>query len=308
MIVKDFYQLIDIAKNGEKRRVSVAAAGDAHTLEAISRAYNEGIVDYILVGDAVEINRIAGKLGFEVDQSKIIAAEDDEAAASMAVNLVRENRADFLMKGKLLTSTIMKAVINKQTGLACGKIMSHVAVLDIPHYHKLLAATDGGIVPYPDLDAKKQITNNAVDLFHKLGYEKPQVGAVCAVEVLNPKLKENVEAAELKRMALEGEIPGCIIEGPISMDLATDMASVKAKQYQSEMAGDVDILLMHEMATCNIMIKSIVYLGGASMAGCCMGAICPIAMPSRGSSYEDKYYSLLLGKIASDDRREKVNA
>lgn len=300
MVIKDFYELVKKAKNGKKRTVVLAAAGDAHSLEAIFYAYKEEIIHYWLVGDSKEIFRISEKLGFLVEADRVIHADTDEEAAAKAVEMIREKRADFLMKGKLLTSAIMKAVINKQTGLGCGRIMSHVAVLDIPHYHKLLAATDGGIVPYPDLEAKKQIARNSVELFHQLGYEKPLLGAVCAVEVLNPKLKENVEAAELKRMAAEGEIPGCVIEGPISMDLATDMASVKAKHYQSEMAGDVDILLMHEMATCNIMIKSIVYLGGAKMAGCVMGAICPIAMPSRGSSYEDKYYSLVLAKLIAD--------
>ena len=300
MVIKDFYDLLEKAKNGKKRTVVLAAAGDAHALEAVFRAYKEDLIYYLLVGDSAEIHRISEKIGFAVEEDRIFHADTDEEAASKAVELIRDKSGDFLMKGKLLTSAIMKAVINKQTGLACGRIMSHVAVLDIPHYHKLLAATDGGIVPYPDLEAKKQIAINSVELFHKLGYEKPMLGAVCAVEVLNPKLKENMEAADLKRMAQDGEIKGCIIEGPISMDLATDMASVKAKQYQSEMAGDVDILLMHEMATCNIMIKSIVYLGGARMAGCVMGAVCPIAMPSRGSSYEDKYYSLVLAKLISD--------
>ncbi len=241
--------------------------------------------------------RIGDKLGFYVSKERIIDINEDDRAAAEAVALINGGEADFLMKGKLLTATIMKAVLNKEHGLQTGRMMSHVALIDIQSYHKLLGATDGGIIPYPDLDAKKQIAINAVELFHSLGYDKPKLGAVCAVEVLNPKLRENVEAAKLKQMAIDGEIPGCVIEGPISMDLATDMASVKAKEYESEIAGDVDILLMHEMATCNIMIKSITYLGGGKMAGIVMGAKCPIVVPSRGSSFDDKFDSLLLSKL-----------
>ncbi len=297
MAIRNFDDLRKKAAEGEKRTVAVAAAHDEHALKAVLAAEEQKLIDYLLVGNKEEILRIGNKLGFYVPNERIIDITEDDRAAAEAVALINGGEADFLMKGKLLTATIMKAVLNKEHGLQTGRMMSHVALIDIQSYHKLLGATDGGIIPYPDLDAKKQIAINAVELFHSLGYDKPKLGAVCAVEVLNPKLRENVEAAKLKQMAIDGEIPGCVIEGPISMDLATDMASVKAKEYESEIAGDVDILLMHEMATCNIMIKSITYLGGGKMAGIVMGAKCPIVVPSRGSSFDDKFDSLLLSKL-----------
>ena len=176
--------------------------------------------------------------------------------------------------------------------------MSHVAMQEVPSYHKLLAVTDGGMMMYPDLEAKKSIVENAVEVFNKMGYENPKVGVLAAVEVVNPKMPEAVDGAELKRMNQEGIIKDCIIEGPISYDLAMNLESSKIKGYESPVVGDVDILVVPNITAGNILGKSLIYSAGAKMAGFIVGAKVPIVLTSRGASTEEKYLSLAISASA----------
>ncbi|MBQ1520781.1 MAG: phosphate butyryltransferase, partial [Clostridia bacterium] len=165
----------------------------------------------------------------------------------------------------------------------------------VPGYHKLMCVTDGGMCTYPDLEKKIKIVTNAVEFFHKLGYEKPNVAALCAIETINPKMQETVDAAELKRMSIEGELPSCYVEGPISYDLAMVPELSAIKGYDCPCAGDFDILLVPEIVVGNVLGKALVYTAGGRMAGLIMGCKVPIVLASRGSSAEEKYYSLALG-------------
>jgi phosphate butyryltransferase len=212
-----------------------------------------------------------------------------------AAKLIKEGRADFLMKGKIMTGTMLKGVLDPEADLRTGSLMSHCMMVEVPGYHKLMCVTDGGMCTYPDLDKKIKIVKNAVEFFHKLGYEKPNVAALCAIETINPKMQETVDAAELKRMSLDGEIPGCYIEGPISYDLAMVPELSAIKGYDCPCAGDFDILLVPEIVVGNVLGKSLVYTAGGRMAGLIMGCKVPIVLASRGSSAEEKYYSLALG-------------
>lgn len=292
-MLKNFSDLRDKVGDSAPKTVAVACAHDAHTLEAVFHAASEGILRYILIGRRDDILRISGELRHDVLPEAIIHTESDEEAARTAVQLIREGKADFIQKGLMQTSTILKAVVNKETGIGLGRPMSHTALLEIPKYLKLLGVTDGGMIPYPDLETKKAIIHNAVDMFRQLGYERPLVSAIGPAETVNPKVVETVDAAALKESALAGEFGNCYVEGPISLDLAMDKESAAVKGYESPVSGETDILLVPNITAGNMMVKSLLEFAGAKMVGCVTGAKCPIALNSRSASFEEKYNSLL---------------
>ena len=293
-MLKSFEDIRKIVGALEPRTVAVACAHDAHTLEAVLHAASEGILRFILVGHRAEILSIGEQLGHPIPQDRILDADSDEEAAFLAVQQIREGKADFLLKGLMQTATLLKAVVNKQTGIGAGRLMSHTAFLQIPGYPKLLGLADGGMVPHPDLEQKKAILQNTLDNFRALGYEKPLVAAVCAAENISPKIPETVEAAALKQAALEGEFGDCYVEGPISLDLACDPESAKIKHYESPVSGQADILLMPDMAAGNVTVKALLTFAGGKMVGVVTGAKCPIALNSRIAGFEEKYNSLLV--------------
>lgn len=293
MFIRNFKELREHVGSSAKKTVAVAAAHDGHTLEAVLKANEEGVLDYLLVGKADEIRDIGKELGHRIEAERIINADSDEEAAAISIQLVKKGQADFLQKGLMQTSTLLKAVVNKETGIGTGKPVSHTALLDIPAYHKIVGVTDGGMILYPDLEQKKAIVHNAVEMFRGFGYEKPLVAAVCPVEVVNPKMQETVDAAALKEAALKGEFGECYVEGPISFDLAVNKESARIKGYESPVNGETDIFLVPNISTGNIMVKSQLEFAGALMAGCVIGAQCPIALNSRSASFEEKYYSLM---------------
>ena len=288
---------------GSAEPKTVAVAHDGHTLEAVLRTAQEGILRYILIGHADEILSVGRTLGCEIDPSAVINVDTDEDAARIAVGLIRDGRADFLQKGLMQTATILKAVVNKQTGIGVGRPMSHVALLEVPGYAKLLGVTDGGMTPNPDLEGKKAIVRNAVEMFHALGYEEPLLSALCAAENVSPKIIETVDAAALRQAAQDGEFGRCFLEGPISLDLALDAESAKIKGYESPVTGKTDILVVPSMSAGNIMVKALVEFAGAKMAGVVIGAMCPIALNSRSASFEEKYNSLLVCALMSGGKR-----
>jgi phosphate butyryltransferase len=299
MVFKSFKELIEkVQSNESRKRVAVVVAQDEHTLEAVFQARKDNIVEPILIGDKLKIKAVLSQLNENLEDSAIIDVEDDAAAAVKAVELINENKADFIMKGKIQTSDLLKAVVNKEKGLRIGKVMSHFVIHEMASYHKLLVVTDGGMMMYPSLDEKKQIIENAVDTLIAMGYENPKVAVLAAVENVNPKMPETVDADALKKMNQNGEIKGCIVEGPISYDLTMSKESAEIKGYNSPVTGDADILIVPNIQVGNILGKSLVYSAGAKMAGFIVGAKVPIVLTSRGSTSEEKYLSLVLSASA----------
>jgi len=295
MVIKNFEELIEKIKKGHKpKRVVVVCADDLHTLEALKKAEKDGILKSVLIGNKNKIKKLLKKISFEKKENEIIDAESDTFAASKGVEIIRDKKADFMMKGKIQTSDLLKAVVDKNNGLGKSRIMSHVSILEIPTYHKILAVSDGGMVICPSLEEKKQILENTLEVFLSLGYENPKVAVLAAIEKVNPKMKETLDGEALKNMYINKEIENCIIEGPISYDLAISMESANIKGYKSPVAGDADILLAPDITTGNILSKSLVYSGKARMAGFIIGAKVPIALTSRGASSEQKYLSLVI--------------
>ena len=299
MVCKNFDQIIERVKGfPSAKRMAVAAAGDEHTLEAVMHARKEGIVDPILVGDKAVIDEILSKMGETVAEENIYDYPDLKEAAEFAVKLVKEDKADFLMKGKLDTAVILKAVVNKEHGLGQGRTMSHFTMFEVPTYHKILVPVDGGMVTYPTLEQKKDIIDNTVETLISMGYDCPKVGVLACVEKLNPKMPETVEANELKEMNKRGEIKNCIVEGPISYDCAVSKEIADFKGFESPVAGDADILIAPNIHAGNIMGKMLAVTCKARMAGMIVGAKCPIVLTSRGSSADEKYMSIVVSAAA----------
>ncbi|KAF5042523.1 bifunctional enoyl-CoA hydratase/phosphate acetyltransferase [Sedimentibacter saalensis] len=299
MELKNFQELIaKVQNNDSKKRVAVAAAHDEHTLEAVFRAVKDKLVEPVLIGDKEKIKKILKNLNVEFDEDSIISTNSDQEAAEKTVELINENKADFIMKGKLQTADLLKAVVNKEKGLRTGKVMSHVAILEVPTYHKLISITDGGMMMYPDVEEKKQIIENAVDVFLAMGYECPKVAVLAAVETVNPKMPETVDADMLKKMNQEGKIKNCLVEGPISVDLTLNKESAEIKGFDSPVTGDADILIAPNITTGNIMSKAILELAHGKMAGMIVGAKVPVVLTSRGATSEEKYLSLVLSASA----------
>lgn len=300
MVLKNFDELVERVKGfPEPKRVIVAAAGDDHTMDAIAHAMGEGIVKPVLVGDEPVVRELMAKYQIEIPDEDIYDVADVDEAAKKSVELIHEGKGDFIMKGKMETAQILRPVVNKETGLGTGRVMSHFVFDELPYYHKLLVTTDGGMMTYPTLDQKKEIIINAVETLHKLGYENPKVACVAAVEKLNPKMPETVEADALKKMNQNGEIPGCIVEGPISLDIALDKSIADIKGYESPVAGDADVILVPNIQVGNVLGKAITVIAQGDMAGFVVGSQVPIVFCSRGSSAREKFLSLVLAAAVS---------
>ena len=291
---KNFSELKNHALKKEPKTVVVAAAEDIHSLEAIRDAVSELSIAYKLVGDCEKILQISGEIGFNVDKAAIVNVNSHEDAAAKAVSLIREGAAEVLMKGKLQTGVLLKAVLDKQSGISAQGLLSHMAVLELPTYPRLMFITDGGMNIKPDLNQKKEIVENSVKFMAKLGYANPKVAALAAVETVSDKMQETLDAQALASMNKSGELGGCVLEGPLSFDLALSRESAAIKGFDSKICGEVDLFLTPDISSGNIMSKALIYLAGAKMAGCVLGALAPIVLVSRGASAEEKLLSILL--------------
>jgi len=295
MEYKNFDEIFNVARKAKKGvRVAVAAAEEEHVLEALMKAYRESIVDPYLVGDEKKIRALLDGLQEEIPSDHIIHSDDMDKTAHIAVQLVKNRKADYLMKGIVDTSSLIKAVLDKDNGLSTGRVISHINILNIPTYKKLLGLSDTAIILRPDLAQKKDIVQNSVDALCALGYEKPKVAAVTAVEKVNSKMQETVDADALKQMSLSGELKNCIVEGPISMDLAFNADSAHIKGYISEVTNNADILLVPEMTGGNILAKALSIFTKATSSAIALGAKVPIVLTSRGASVKNKYASIVV--------------
>jgi len=290
---KSFDELSKIITTTTKTIV-VAAAHDCHTLEAVYTAAEKFRMRYLLVGDRTMILSMSEELGVSPDPETIIDCKDDMECACRAVSLIREGSGDALMKGILDTGTISKAVLDKDAGIRGYGTLSHLAILEVPGYHKLIGITDGGMIPNPTLEQKADITRNAVKFFNCIGYDCPKIAALCASETVSPKMQDTVDAAELMTMCKRGELGDCLLEGPLSFDIAISCESAAVKGFSTEICGEIDVLLVPDITVGNVLSKSLVYCAGASMAGCIIGAKTPIVLTSRDASTEEKLWSIML--------------
>jgi phosphate butyryltransferase len=293
-MIKSFDQLIDMLKQQPvRKKVGVVAAQDEHTLEAVLHAYRDGLIEPVLIGDEAQIQEVLKGLGASELPLQIIPITDAAECAEKACELAKAGEIDCIMKGKLETGTLMKVLVNKEKGIRKSPVMSLTAFLESPHYHKVFAVTDPALLTYPTKEQKKAAIENSVKAFKALGLENPKVAILAAIEKVNPKMPETVEADEIKR---EG-VDGAIIEGPISYDLAMDPEAAAIKGYVSPVAGDADLLVAPDIVSANIAAKSITVLGGGRTGGTVMGALVPVLLVSRSATADDKYMSIILSAL-----------
>ncbi|NLL35741.1 MAG: phosphate butyryltransferase [Clostridiales bacterium] len=298
-LLRSLEDIVDAARRAKGERVlAVAAAEDASVIEAALSAKRNQIADAILVGDEKRIQQILETMNHSPSEFRIVDS-DIGSSAERAVELVRSGRAIFLMKGRIETRDFLKPVVNRGSGLNIGRKMSHLAVLELPNYHKLIGNSDGGMILSPELEDKKQIIINATDAFRAMGYENPKIAVLAATETVNSKVVETVDAANLQEMNRKGEITDCIIVGPLSYDLAMSQEIARLKGVECPHCGDFDVLISPNMSAGNILSKCLTISSGAKMAGIIVGAKAPIVLSSRGSTAEEKYYSIALAALVA---------
>ncbi len=303
---KSFADLMKKLSECERKKVAVAAAQDTNVLEAVKAAKEKGIADAILVGDEEQIRKIAAEIEMDLSGYEIVNAETLEEAAHIAVSLVHDHKADMYMKGLADTKTYLKSVLDKEVGLRTGKQLSHVAVFDVPGHDGLMFLTDVAFNTYPTLEQKVDIIENAVEVANACGIENPKVAHLAAVEVLNPKMPETVDAAELTKMNDEGKITGCIIDGPLSLDLAMDPeAAIHKNATGRKIVGDADIFLFHDIDAGNLVYKCLVHTT-KSVNGCILvGTSAPCILTSRSDTFEVKLNSIALAAVVAHAMDEK---
>jgi phosphate butyryltransferase len=293
-MLKSWKDVINVAKEKKTKKILVMIAQDDDVLKSTSIAYKEGLAEFTLVGDQHKIKEISSKNSISLDGFEIIHEPDYQASIEKSIDFVRDGFADLLMKGKVQTPDIMKAVLNKDKGLRSSQLLSHVGVFEAPNYHKLLFVTDGAINITPDLDKKIEIIKNTLILTHSLGIKTPKIAGVCAVENVNLKMPATIDAAVLSMMSQRGQLGDCIFEGPLGLDNAVSLDAAKIKGIKTSIAGDVDVLLFPSVESGNITVKALNYLSGTQWGGIVLGAKCPIVLVSRADSYEAKLNSIAL--------------
>ncbi len=294
-VIKGLSDIVKAVKEREPRVVAVAYGQDMHTLQAIEKGVKEGFFKAINFANESEAEKLASKNGIDTSLFEIVDVPEESEAVRQAVKAVRNKKADVLMKGSCHTANYMRGILNKEEGLLPrDAVLSHAMIVETPMYHKLLIVSDGGIIPYPDLNAKVQMIRYDVDIAHKLGIEKPKVAVIAAVETISPKMQATIDGALLSKMNARKQIKGCIVDGPLSLDLAVSKETVAIKKVESGVAGDADILIFPNIETGNVFAKYATKLGNAKTAGIVTGTIAPCVLASRGDSEEAKFYSMAL--------------
>lgn len=298
-MITNFEQVIDQVKKNGIKTVAVAVAQDEPVLEAIRDAKKNGIANAILVGDKAKIEECAKVVGLDLSLFEVIHVPDMAKASLRAVELVSTKKADMVMKGLVDTATFLRAVLDKEKGLRTGRVLSHVAVFDIPAIQRILLVTDAAMNIAPDLMTKKQILDNAVVVAKGIGIETPKVAVVCAVEVVNPDMQPTLDAAALSKMCDRGQIKGCIVDGPLAIDNAISEEAAHHKGIVSPVAGHADIILVPNIETGNVMYKTLTYTANAKNGGILAGASAPVILTSRADSHESKMYSIALASLVA---------
>ncbi|MCL2290613.1 MAG: phosphate acyltransferase [Bacteroidetes bacterium] len=291
-------QVIDLVKSKPKKRLVAAFANDDHTIEAVNNAVELGIVDAILVGDEPVIRQVCKQLNIDADKFVIVHEPDEMKAATKSCNLINQKEADILMKGALSTDKYMRAILNKEQGLCPpNAVLSHVAVVENPAYHKLLIASDCAIIPAPDLKQKQMILQYIIRTAKAIGLTQPKVAIIAATEQMSAGMPACVDAAILAKMADRGQITGALIDGPISLDVAVDEETAKTKKMVGGVAGDADGLLFPNIESGNIFYKCSTKFNNAEVGAFLAGAKAPCVLSSRADTSLTKLYSIAMAAV-----------
>ena len=284
---------------------AVAHPCEASALTGAIEAAKQGLITPLLVGPAARITETADLAGIDLRDTQIIDVPDGHSGAR-AVELIREGKAEILMKGSLHTDELMAAVVSRERGLRTSRRISHVFLMDVPTYHKVLVITDAAINIAPTLEDKVDICQNAIDLARSLGVEEPKVAILAAVETVNSKMPATTDAAALCKMADRGQITGALLDGPLAFDNAISKEAARTKGIRSMVAGDPDILLAPDLEAGNMLAKQLTFLAHADSAGLVLGARVPVILTSRADSVRSRIASCAVAMLVAHARREKV--
>ncbi len=304
---KGFDEIISKVNECGMKKVAVSVAQDSAVLEAVREAKKRGIADAVLVGDEAKIREIAASMDMNVDEFQIVNEPDMIQASLKAVKMAHDGEVDMYMKGLIDTKNFLKSVLDKEVGLRTGGPLSHVAVFEIPMIDHLLFLTDVAFMTYPTLEDKVHIINNTIPVCNACGIDMPKVAPLAAVEVVNPKMPVTVEAEELTRMCEAGEIPGCIVDGPLSLDIAIDPEAAKHKGAEGrKIHGDADVLLFPDIHAGNQVYKAIVHMVPGEKNGCILtGTKVPVVLTSRSDSFETKVNSIALAAVVAEELKKR---
>ena len=300
-----YERLLERCKGLAPVPTAVAHPCEETALSGAVEAAAAGLIAPILVGPSRKIEETAKSAGIDLGELQIVDTPHSVASATQAVGLIREGRAEVLMKGSLHTDELMSAIVSRDGGLRTGRRISHVFIMDVPTYHKVLIITDAAINIAPTLEDKVDICQNAIDLAISLGLEKPKLAILAAVETVNSKMSATLDAAALCKMAERGQIKGGILDGPLAFDNAISKQAAQTKGIKSEVAGDPDILLAPDLEAGNILAKQLSFLANADSAGMVLGARVPVILTSRADSVRSRIASCGVAKLVAHARRSK---
>ncbi len=293
MSFRNFQQLFDSVKDGPPRRAAIIWGDEDHTMAAAAEARRTGGVEPVFIGPPEAMKARWASLGFPGPPAVFPAATPEEAVTA-AIGLVHAGEAQLIVKGLAETALVMRQLVRKENGLCQREVLSHLTLMELPSYHKLLGLTDCALLTYPTLEQKKAAIQNALDFYRGVGQQEVKTAVLAAVERVNPKMPEAVDAALLKEAWQKGELPGAVVEGPISYDLAVVRGAAKIKGYQSPVAGDADLLVVPNITAGNLLVKALSYSAGGTTAAVVLGAKVPIVIPSRSSPVRSKATAIKL--------------
>ncbi|NLB83781.1 MAG: bifunctional enoyl-CoA hydratase/phosphate acetyltransferase [Synergistaceae bacterium] len=292
--------LLEESKKGRPMTLALACPYGDDALAAVTRAQREGIIKAVLIGDEEKIRRLADQEGHDLSDISVVDEPDDDRAVEKSVKMVSSKEADLLMKGLVKTSSLLKAVLDKEWGLRTGSLLSHLFLFEVPVLDgRVVGVSDGGMNTYPDLSAKVKIIENAAACYHKIGVPQPKIAALAAVETVNPDMPATLDAAALAKMNERGQIKGCLVDGPLALDNAISGESARIKGLNSPVAGKADMLLVPDIEAGNFVGKVLLYMTGGRGAGVVLGAKKPIVLTSRFDTMETKLLSIALGALTA---------
>jgi len=307
MAIRKLNDLLEYIQDKRVKTFIVVSANDINTLSAVSRAVSEKLINAILIGNEPLIRLFFKKQPSILSKIRIVNQPDDEKAAMLAIEMINKGEGDALMKGLISTDLFIKAILNKENGLVeSGSLLSHVAVIENKNYHKLIIAGDVAIIPVPDLKQKEIIIKYLVCTARKLGIDNPKVAVIAPTEKVVPTVVSTIEAEILRKMNLSGQIQGCIIEGPLALDVALDTESALTKGIENVVTGDADCLLFANIDAGNVFYKTNTKLASSEVAAVLFGAKVPVVLTSRGDSILSKLYSLALAALMGLSEKETI--
>jgi phosphate butyryltransferase len=295
--ITNFEEMVSVARQHGPVRAAVVAAHDPEVLKAVGRAQEEGAVQATLVGDWPAIEAYAAQTGVNLQGMTIAHEPDPNQAARQVVELVRDGRADVVVKGQIKTANLLSAVLNRHVGIRGRGLLTHVGIFELPGMDRLIYLSDSGVVVYPDVYQKLEIINNVVAVAHLFGVTQPKVAILAASETVHPKIPASIDALALSKMAEQGWVKGATVDGPLGLELAISPQAAQLEESDSPIAGLADVLIVPNVEAGNIVAKGLLYFAHARMAGLVVGARVPIIISSRADSAETRYLSLAMAVV-----------